>query len=173
MRFAYGNNFVPLEWSPEGYAWTSEYTRGVDQGEPLRHTVIVAHTYTRWLGADVMDWSLPNTVLSVDLSADTLDLKGGGIYFAILIAMPDGRHARYHLRRPLAAPQGAWTTNQWRLQDLKRRDWWCSFASNKQSCKAMPAVPDLCHVEAIEIVMTDGSLPPSGLLKMRNLRVLQ
>ena len=99
--------------------------------------------------------------------------RAGGIYFAILIAMPDGRHARYHLRRPLAAPQGAWTTNQWRLQDLKRRDWWCSFASNKQSCKAMPAVPDLCHVEAIEIVMTDGSLPPTGLLKMRNLRVLQ
>jgi hypothetical protein len=171
MRFAYGNNFVPLEWSPDGYAWSSEFTRGVDKGEPRRHSVIVAHVYARWMGADVLDWSPAGTSLSVELAGEDLDLKGGGIYVAVLVATPDGLHMRYHLRRPLRVMNGDWAKTELLLRDLT--GWECSFASNRVPCSAVPDSPDLHFIEAVEIMMTDGELPPTGVLKMRHLRVQQ
>jgi hypothetical protein len=174
MRYAAGNNFVPLEWAGN-HAWASDRTWGIDKGEPRLNTTIVAHVYARWLGApDVMDWTPSSTALLIDLRGENLDLKGGQIYFAVLMALPDGRHARYHLRRPLDVVNGAWRTSGWYVPSGTNTDWWCSYASNNQPCSDMPGPgPDLRYIEAVEVLMVDGILPPTGLLKLRNLQVWQ
>lgn len=177
MRFAPGNNFVPLDWSDSGFAWSTEHTRAVDKGEPHPRTVMVAHTYARWLNSsiNVMDWSPSSTALLVDLAGDNLDLKGGSAYFAVLMLHADGRHARYHLRRALTIPSnGTFAQSGWYVPSGSHTDWDCTFASNGQTCSQMPSPgPDLRYIEAVEIVITDGSAPPTGTLKIRDLQVWQ
>jgi hypothetical protein len=33
--------------------------------------------------------------------------------------------------------------------------------------------PDLRYIEAVEVLIVDGTLPPTGVLKLRNLQVWQ
>ena len=120
-----------------------------------------------------MDWSPSSTALLVELAGDNLDLKGGRAYFAVLVSWPNGAHARYHLRRPLTIVNGEWTESGWYIPSARSTDWECSFGSNNQSCAEMPSGPDLHYIEAVEIVITDGTALPTGVLEIRNLQAWQ
>lgn len=102
-----------------GYIWADDTRWGIDWPDT---SILCFVTYGSWQGIPSLD--LRSAQVTVYLRAESLDLKGGRIYFWVL----DGtKGTRYHyVAHPLSVEEGVWVKNTFRLEDnqsLWYRSW--------------------------------------------------